>query len=119
MLFNFYRSVLPYILYRFVLPYILYRFVLPYILYRFVHMRTRIIIKLNFQAVWKVRSSFFWDVTRRKLVVIDRRPDTSVNYYNYMLRNIKEEQRSHLHSGGNLNSPIFWKNKGLSSTKIR
>jgi hypothetical protein len=96
-----------------------YRFVLPYILLQIVQTRKRIIIKLNFQAVWQVRSSAFCDVARRKLLVIYRSPDTSANYYHSMLCNIQEEQRSHIHIGENLKSPIFWQNKGLSSTKFR
>ena len=64
-------------------------------------------------------SSFFCDVTRHKLLVIYRSPDTSVNYYHSMLRNIQEEQRSHIHIGGNLKSPIVWQNEGPSSTKLR
>ena len=65
-------------------------------------MKRSIIIKLNFQPVWQERSSFFCDVTRRKLLVIYRSPDSSVNYYHSTLCNIKEEQRSRIHIGANL-----------------
>jgi hypothetical protein len=75
-----------------------------------------------------LRSSLFWDVTQRRLVVSYRRfvtssrikqltawslkmgptgcHETSVTYYQSTLRNIPEERRSRLHRGGSLKSCI-------------
>jgi hypothetical protein len=76
------------------------------------------------------RSSLFWDFTQRRLVVSNRRlgltypsqlqrssltfPDGTdrLSRNQSTLRNIPEEQRSHLHRGGNLKWPIlelFWR----------
>jgi hypothetical protein len=70
---------------------------------------------------FKVRSSLFWDVTQRTLVVTDvsghptgpvgpnleegtERLPRNVGNYHAMLHNIPEERRSHLHGGGRLKS---------------
>jgi hypothetical protein len=52
-----------------------------------------------------LRSAFFWDITRRRVVIVFRRcPETSVIKYHTTPRNTPEERRSHQHRGGSLKS---------------
>ena len=52
--------------------------------------------------------ALFWYFTQRRLVVTDVSGQRT-------LRNIPEEQRSHLHHGGNLNSRLLWYKSSLLS----